>query len=40
MAKRIVKRFGKKTLDVIEEDIERLAEVDGIGKKRIQMVKK
>ncbi len=40
MAKRIVKRFGKKTLDVIEEEIEKLAEVDGIGKKRIQMVKK
>ena len=40
MAKRIVKRFGKKTLDVIEEDIERLAEVDGIGEKRIGMIKK
>ena len=40
MAKRIVKRFSKKTLDVIEEDIERLAEVDGIGEKRIGMIKK
>lgn len=40
MAKRIVKRFGKKTLDVIEKDIERLAEVDGIGEKRIGMIKR
>ena len=40
MAKRIVKKFGKKTLDVIEEDIEILAEVDGIGEKRIGMIGK
>ena len=40
MAKRIVKKFGKETLDVIENDIEKLAEVDGIGKKRIAMIKK
>jgi len=39
MAKRIVKKFGKDTLDVIETDIEKLAEVDGIGKKRIGMIK-
>ena len=39
MAKRIVKKFGKKTLDVIEADIEKLAAVDGVGKKRIEMVK-
>ena len=39
MAERIVKRFGRSTLDVIENEIERLAEVDGIGKKRIAMVK-
>jgi len=39
MAGRIVKKFGKKTLDVIEDDIERLSEVDGIGKKRIDMIK-
>ena len=38
MAKRIVKKFGKETLDVIEEEIERLIEVDGIGKKRIDMI--
>ena len=40
MAKRIVKQFGKKTLDVIEEDIEKLVEVDGIGEKRIGMIQK
>jgi len=40
MAKRIVERFGKKTLDVIEAEIEKLAEVDGIGEKRIGMIRK
>jgi exodeoxyribonuclease V alpha subunit len=40
MAKRIVKKFGKKTLDVIEDEIEELICVDGIGKKRIGMIKK
>jgi exodeoxyribonuclease V alpha subunit len=40
MAGRIVKQFGKQTLDVIEKNIDRLAEVDGIGKKRIGMIKK
>ena len=34
MAKRIVNRFGKQTLGVIEKEIEKLAEVEGIGKKR------
>ena len=38
MAGRIVDRFGKKTLDIIENDIPRLAEVEGIGKKRIAMI--
>ncbi|UCG99946.1 MAG: ATP-dependent RecD-like DNA helicase, partial [Deltaproteobacteria bacterium] len=40
MAKRIVERFGEKTLDVIEAEIEKLAEVDGIGEKRIGMIRK
>ena len=40
MAKRIVKTFGKETLDVIEQEIEKLAEVEGIGKKRVEMVRK
>ncbi len=39
MSKRIVKKFGKDTLDVIEKDIGKLIRVDGIGKKRIEMVK-
>jgi exodeoxyribonuclease V alpha subunit len=40
MAKRIVKTFGKETLDVIEQEVEKLAEVEGIGKKRVEMVRK
>ncbi len=39
MAARIVSRFGKKTLDVIEDEPERLCEIEGIGKKRIAMIK-
>lgn len=39
MAGRIVKKFGVKTLDIIENKIEKLADVDGIGKKRIAMIK-
>ena len=38
MADRIVDKFGAKTLEIIENDITRLAEVDGIGAKRIAMV--
>ena len=38
MAGRIVDRFDKKTLDIIENDIQRLAEVEGVGKKRIAMI--
>jgi len=34
MAGRLVKRFGEKTLEVIEGDPKRLAEVSGIGPKR------
>jgi exodeoxyribonuclease V alpha subunit len=40
MAGRIVKKFSKNTLDIIEHDIEKLVEVDGIGKKRVAMIKK
>jgi exodeoxyribonuclease V alpha subunit len=39
MAKRIVKKFDKQTLDVIENEIKKLAEVEGIGEKRISMIK-
>ncbi len=38
IAGRIVKKFGEKTLDIIENDIQKLAMVEGIGKKRIAMI--
>jgi len=38
MAKRIVKRFGEKALDIIENRISSLTKVEGIGKKRIAMI--
>ena len=38
IADRIVNKFGKKTLDIIENKIEKLAMVEGIGKKRIAMI--
>ena len=40
MAGRIAKKFGEQTLDVIENETEKLAKVEGIGKKRIAMIKK
>ena len=40
MAKRIVKAFGKETLDVIEQEIKKLIDVEGIGKKRVEMIRK
>ncbi|MCX8109845.1 MAG: ATP-dependent RecD-like DNA helicase [Syntrophorhabdaceae bacterium] len=39
MARRLVARFKEDTLRVIEEDIDRLKEVEGIGEKRIEMIK-
>ncbi len=38
MAKRIIERFGNKSLDVIARHPRRLAEVAGIGEKRIEMI--
>jgi exodeoxyribonuclease V alpha subunit len=38
-AKRIVAHFGLETLDIIENQIERLIEVQGIAKKRIKLIK-
>ncbi|MBT6340226.1 MAG: Flp pilus assembly complex ATPase component TadA, partial [Desulfobacula sp.] len=38
MAKRIVKRFGIKSLDIIEKSIDKLSLVEGIGKKRVEMI--
>jgi exodeoxyribonuclease V alpha subunit len=39
-ARRIVSHFGLETLDIIETQIERLIEVNGIAKKRISIIKK
>jgi exodeoxyribonuclease V alpha subunit len=39
MAKRIVGKFGKRTLDVIEKSVASLEQVEGIGTKRIGMIK-
>lgn len=39
-AQRIVRHFGKDTLDVIEETPDRLLEVPGIGKVRVERIKK
>lgn len=38
MADRIVKKFGEKTLDIIEHQIQRLEKVEGIGAKRIALI--
>ncbi len=40
MAKRIVKMFKEKTLDIIENEIDKLVDVEGIGQKRIGMIRK
>lgn len=37
-AKLIVNKFGTDTIDIIEGDIKRLYEVDGIGKKRVEQI--
>jgi exodeoxyribonuclease V alpha subunit len=39
MARRLVAKFEKETLNVIERDMDRLREVEGIGDKRIEMIK-
>ena len=38
MAARIVKKFGSRTLDIIEDDIKKLEQVEGISHKRISMI--
>ncbi len=40
MARRLVAKFGLETLNVIEVETARLSEVDGIGEKRIDMIRK
>ena len=39
-AERIVKHFGLDTLEVIENDIGRLHQVDGVGRKRIEIIQR
>lgn len=38
-AKKIVKTFGENTLDVIDNNPDRLMEVEGIGKRRVDIIK-
>lgn len=38
MASRIVEQFKEKTLDIIQEDSNQLLKVEGIGKKRLEMI--
>ncbi|MBD2103208.1 ATP-dependent RecD-like DNA helicase [Leptolyngbya sp. FACHB-261] len=37
-AKRIVAHFGLQTLEIIENDIQRLGEAPGVGRKRVRMI--
>ena len=39
MASRLVKHFGENSLEIIDINPERLEEVEGIGKKRVQMIR-
>lgn len=39
MAERIVDRFGRRSLEVIEYETDRLLEVEGIGEKRVEMIR-
>jgi exodeoxyribonuclease V alpha subunit len=39
LAKRIVKVFGARTLDVLENEMESVLSVEGIGRKRLEMIK-
>lgn len=37
-AKKIVEKFGKDTLEILENDIEKLLEIEGIGEKKIKVI--
>lgn len=39
LAKKIVDRFGDNTLDILDNDIERLSEIRGIGRKKLESIK-
>lgn len=38
-AKKIVEKFGDKTLEILDNNIDRLEEIDGIGDKKIQVIR-
>ncbi|NCC82143.1 MAG: ATP-dependent RecD-like DNA helicase, partial [Clostridia bacterium] len=38
-AKKIIKKFGLSTIDIIEKAPDRLSEIEGIGEKRLEMIK-
>jgi len=37
-AKKIIEKFGTETLDIMENNIERLTEIEGIGEKKFQII--
>lgn len=37
-AKKIVSHFGEETLDILDNNIERLSEIEGVGKKKINLI--
>lgn len=37
-AKKIVQRFGENTMNVLDNEIERLKEIDGVGQKKIELI--
>ncbi len=39
MAKRIYAKFGNETMEMLDNNIERLLEIDGIGKKKLKLIK-
>ncbi len=38
-AKKIVKKFGERTFEILDNEVERLSEIDGFGKKKIASIK-
>jgi len=39
-AERIVNHFGNKTLEILENDLQKLTEIEGIAEKRLEIIKK
>ncbi len=37
-AKKIVERFGEKTLEIMDNNIEKLGEIEGIGEKKVKLI--